>query len=205
MNQSFKIAGMTCAACAVSVESYIKPLDGVHNVEVNYPNQSSVIDFDEEVIPIETIQEKLKEIGYDLLLGDEVSVKKEMDQKDSNRLELLRKKLIFSAFFSIPIFVMAMFFMGKIPYENWIMLALSIPVLVWSGSEFYSIAWKKLKHFSANMDTLVALSTGTAFLFSLINTINPTLFRTDDMQHTHVYYESAVVIITLILFGRYLE
>ena len=205
MNQSFKIAGMTCAACAVSVESNIKPLDGVHNVEVNYPNQSAVIDFDEEVIHIETIQEKLKEIGYDLLLGDEVSVKKEMDQKDSNRLELLRKKLIFSAFFSIPIFVMAMFFMGKIPYENWIMLALSIPVLVWSGSEFYSIAWKKLKHFSANMDTLVALSTGTAFLFSLINTINPTLFRTDDMQHTHVYYESAVVIITLILFGRYLE
>ena len=80
MNQSYKIAGMTCAACAVSVESNIKPLDGVHNVEVNYPNQSAVIDFDEEVIHIETIQEKLKEIGYDLLLGDEVSVKKEMDQ-----------------------------------------------------------------------------------------------------------------------------
>jgi len=205
MNQSYKITGMTCASCAVSVESYIKPLEGVLEVMVNYPNQSAVIDFDEEIISIGTIQEKLKEIGYDLLLGDEVSVKKEMDEKETNRLNLLRKKLVFSAFFSIPIFVMAMFFMGKIPYENWIMLALSIPVLFWSGSEFYSIAWKKLKHFSANMDTLVALSTGTAFIFSLINTINPTLFITDDMQHAHVYYESAVVIITLILLGRYLE
>jgi len=205
MNKSYKIAGMTCAACAVSVESYVKPLDGVHNVTVNYPNQSAVIDFDETIISIETIKSKLKEIGYDLLLGEDDETRKELEDLATKRLETLRNKLIFSAIFTVPVFVMAMFFMGKIPYENWIMLALSIPVLFWSGAEFYKIAWKKLKHFSANMDTLVALSTGTAFLFSLINTINPTLFATDDMYHAHVYYESAVVIITLILLGRYLE
>ena len=205
MNKSYKIAGMTCAACAVSVESYVKPLDGVHNVTVNYPNQSAVIDFDETIISIAKIKSKLKEIGYDLLLGEDDETRKELEDLATKRLEMLRNKLIFSAIFTVPVFVMAMFFMGKIPYENWIMLALSIPVLFWSGAEFYKIAWKKLKHFSANMDTLVALSTGTAFLFSLINTINPTLFATDDMYHAHVYYESAVVIITLILLGRYLE
>ena len=205
MNKSYKIAGMTCAACAVSVESYVKPLDGVHNVTVNYPNQSAVIDFDETIISITKIKSKLKEIGYDLLLGEDDETRKELEDLATKRLETLRNKLIFSAIFTVPVFVMAMFFMGKIPYENWIMLALSIPVLFWSGAEFYKIAWKKLKHFSANMDTLVALSTGTAFLFSLINTINPKLFATDDMHHAHVYYESAVVIITLILLGRYLE
>jgi P-type Cu2+ transporter len=205
MNQSYKITGMTCTACAVSVESFIKPLDGIHNVTVNYPNQSALIDFDDAIISIEKIKLKLKEIGYDLLLGEDSVTRKELEDIDTQRLERLRKKLIFSAIFSVPVFVMAMFFMGKIPYENWIMLALSLPVLFWSGAEFYTIAWKKLTHFSANMDTLVALSTGTAFIFSLINTINPTLFATDDMQHAHVYYESAVVIITLILLGRYLE
>jgi len=94
--------------------------------------------------------------------------------------------------------------MGKIPYENWIMMALSIPVLFWSGSEFFVIAWKKLKHFSANMDTLVALSTGVAFIFSVFNTINPTYFMSKGVM-AHVYYESAVIIITLILLGRFFE
>ena len=99
---------------------------------------------------------------------------------------------------------MAMFFMGKIPYENWLMMALSAPVLFWSGSEFFVIAFKKLKHFSTNMDTLVALSTGVAFVFSVFNTVYPQYFLSRGVT-PHVYFESAVIIITFILFGRFLE
>ena len=205
MNQSYKIAGMTCASCAVSVESYLKPQQGVRNVVVNYPNQSAFIDFDEQVISIETIQQKLKEIGYDLLLEQGDVLKEKVEAIESKRLELLKRKLIVAIVLSSPIFILSMFLMGVVPYENWIMFVLTLPVLFWSGSEFFINAWKKLKHFSSSMDALIALSTSTAFIFSLINTINPSLFATKDMHHAHVYYESAVVIITLILLGRYLE
>lgn len=201
---NYKVMGMTCAACAGSVESYLKPQKGILNVVVNYPNQSVFVEYDADAINLDTIQSKVKEIGYSILIGDQKEVEKEFEQKEEKRLNLLRKKLIFAAIFTIPVFVIAMFLKGKIPYENWIMLALSLPVIFWSGSEFYVIAWKKLKHFSTNMDTLVALSTGVAFGFSLFNTVYPRYFLSRGME-PHVYYESAVTIITLILLGRFFE
>lgn len=202
--ESHKVSGMTCASCAISLETYLKPLDGVSNVSVNYPNQSVAIDFDIDKISIEKIQKTAKEIGYDILIGDSKETQKTFEKNEENRLSTLKSKLIFSAVFSVPVFILAMFFMGKMPYENWIMLALSIPVLFWSGSEFFKIAWKKLQHLSANMDTLVALSTGVAFSFSVFNTVYPQYFLSRGVA-PHVYYESAVIIITLILLGRYFE
>lgn len=204
MKEQYKIAGMTCAACAVSIESYLKSQDGILEVAVNYPNQSVALEYDNDKTTLETIQQKIKEIGYTLLLGTNQDTQKVFEELEEKRLASLKAKLIFSAVFSIPIFIMAMFFMGKIPYENWVMMILSVPVLFWSGAEFYTIAWKKLKHFSANMDTLVALSTGIAFLFSVFNTVNPHYFLSKGLA-PHVYYESAVIIITLILLGRFFE
>jgi Cu2+-exporting ATPase len=195
---------MTCAACAISVESYLKPLEGIAKVSVNYPDQSVTIAHDSSLISIETIREKVNEIGYDILTGDAKETEKEFEEIEVKRLSTLKSKLIFAAVFSIPVFVIAMFLKGKLPFENWIMLILSIPVIFWSGSEFFVIAWKRFKHFSANMDTLVALSTGVAFLFSLFNTVNPQYFLSKGLT-PHVYYESAVMIITFILLGRYFE
>jgi Cu2+-exporting ATPase len=204
MKEQYKIAGMTCAACAVSIESYLKPQGGILEVAVNYPNQSVALEYDNKITSIETIQQKVKEIGYTLILGTSQDTQKVFEELEEKRLASLKAKLIFSAVFSIPIFVMSMFFMGKIPYENWIMMILSLPVLFWSGAEFYTISWKKLTHFSANMDTLVALSTGIAFMFSLFNTVNPKYFLNKGLT-PHVYYESAVIMITLILLGRFFE
>ena len=195
---------MTCSACSVSLESYLKPLNGILKVNVNYPNQSVYFEYDSKAISLEMIQEKVKEIGYSILVGDKKKVQKEFEEKEVKRLKKLKYKLIFATVFTVPVFIMAMFFMGEIRYENWIMLALTIPTLMWSGSEFYKIAWKKLMRFTTNMDTLVALSTGVAFVFSLFNTIYPEYFLSRGMQ-PHVYYESAVTIITLILLGRYFE
>ena len=195
---------MTCAACAISVETYLKPQEGIRHVSVNYPNQSVHLEYDKTLISIEDIRRKVKEIGYDLLIGSKEESRKEFEEKEVARLNVLKRKLIVAAIFSIPIFIIAMFFMGKIPHENYIMLGLSLPVIFWSGAEFYRIAWKKLLRFTSNMDTLVALSTGVAFLFSFFNTFFPSYFKSLGLA-PHVYYESAVMIITLILLGRFFE
>ncbi|QVY65893.1 cation-translocating P-type ATPase [Polaribacter sp. Q13] len=204
MKEQYKVAGMTCASCAISIESYLKPQKGILEVAVNYPNQSVTIKYDESTISLETISKKVKEIGFKLITGNSKDTKKEFEILEKNRLSSLKKKLIFAAIFSIPVFMMSMFLKGKIPYENWIMMALALPVLFYSGSEFYTIAWKRLKKFSTNMDTLVALSTGIAFLFSVFNTLNPQYFLSKGLT-PHVYFESAVIIITLILLGRFFE
>ena len=201
---SYKVAGMTCAACAISVETYLSPLEGIRKVAVNYPNQSVELEFDSEKISLETIEKKVGEIGYKLLSGEKEDSARVFDEMEQKRLKSLRMKLLLSALFSIPVFVIAMFFSDDIAYGNWIMMALSIPVMFGGGSEFFVTALKKLRHFSANMDTLVALSTGVAFTFSVFNTLNPGYFLSRGMT-PHVYFESAVIIITLILLGRFLE
>ncbi len=203
-SEDFKVIGMTCAACAISVETYLKPQEGIRHVSVNYPNQSVHLEYDKTLISIEDIRRKVKEIGYDLLIGSKEESRKEFEEKEVARLNVLKRKLIVAAIFSIPIFIIAMFFMCKIPHENYIMLGLSLPVIFWSGAEFYRIAWKKLLRFTSNMDTLVALSTGVAFLFSFFNTFFPSYFKSLGLA-PHVYYESAVMIITLILLGRFFE
>ena len=203
-SEDFKVIGMTCAACAISVETYLKPQEGIRHVSVNYPNQSVHLEYDKTLISIEDIRRKVKEIGYDLLIGSKEESRKEFEEKEVARLNVLKRKLIVAAIFSIPIFIIAMFFMGKIPHENYIMLGLSLPVIFWSGAEFYRIAWKKLLRFTSNMDTFVALSTGVAFLFSFFNTFFPSYFKSLGLA-PHVYYESAVMIITLILLGRFFE
>ncbi|GAA4239310.1 heavy metal translocating P-type ATPase [Postechiella marina] len=204
MKNQYKIAGMTCASCAMSIESYIKEQDGIYNVAVNYPNQSIALDYDTSKVSIKTIEEKIKQIGYTLVIGEHKTSQNTFEKLEKKKLELLKKKLIIAIVFSTPIFIMAMFLPEKIAYKNWVMLLLALPVLFYSGAEFFIIALKKLKHFSTNMDTLVALSTGIAFLFSLFNTLNPQYFINKGLV-PHVYYESAVIIITLILLGRFFE
>lgn len=202
--QIFRVTGMTCASCAISLETYLKPITGVKFVSVNYPNQSVSIEFDLNVVSIELLKAKAKEISYELIDGNENEAKEAFHDLEAIRLNTLRTKLIGSALFSIPVFIISMFFMGKIPYENWILLGLSVPALFWAGNQFFINAWKKIKHGATNMDTLVALSTGVAFAYSVFNTVYPDFMMSRGI-HPHVYYESAVVIITFILLGKYLE
>lgn len=202
---SLRVTGMTCASCANSIETYLAPQQGIHKVRVNYPNQSVFVRFDSTEISLKEIAEKVGEIGYTLVLPEEGKDDQEaFELLETDRLRVLKNKLIVATVFSVPIFILSMFLMGRIPYENYLQFILSLPVLFWSGSEFFVIAWKRLKHFSSNMDTLVAMSTGTAFVYSVVVTFFPHFFHSVGV-HAHVYYESAVVIITLILLGRYLE
>jgi Cu2+-exporting ATPase len=196
----YSVKGMTCAACASSLETYLKAREGIIEVTVNFPNESAYIEYDEGKIGLPEIKKAANEIGYDVVVESG-----EDNQKDFvTRLNKLRAKLLFSVTLTLPVFVISMFIKGSLPYENFILLLLSAPVLFWSGSEFFIVAGKKARHFTTNMDTLVALSTGTAFVFSVFNTFYPGYLQSHGIQ-PHVYYESATVIITLILFGRLLE
>ncbi len=201
--QRLPVLGMTCASCAISLETFLNEVSGVTRVQVNYASQQIEVEFDSDFTDINRIQAKASEIGYQLLIDDpdDASI---FQQETLRQSTTLKRKLIVAVVFSLPVFVLSMFFMGAFEALSIVLLLLTIPVIFYSGSGFFIKAWQQLRHRSSTMDTLVALSTGIAFLFSLMNTFWPSLLSQDGVM-ANVYYESAVVIITFILFGRYLE
>jgi len=201
---SYGVSGMTCASCAISLETYLSAQKGVEEVSVNYPNQSVSISYGKSLITLDKLKSAANEIGYGIITDKDQNTAESKEKLEAVRLKSLRQKLIVASAFSIPVFVLAMFFPKAIPGEHWVMMLLSVPVLFWSGSEFFVNAWKKAKHLTANMDSLVALSTGVAFVFGVFNTVYPEYFLSRGLE-PHVYFESAVVIVSLILLGRFLE
>jgi len=199
----YRVEGMSCASCASSVQSMLGSLEGVHSANVNFAASNVIVEFDPDLVSKKVMEQAIKDIGYELITASGITVEQE-EESESKRLKQLRFNTTFSVLFSVPVFLIAMFFHHQIPYANWIMMGLSIPVLAWFGRDFYIIAWKRLLHFSANMDTLVALGTGVAFLFSTFNTIFPSWLLSRGLE-PHVYYEAAVVIISFIMLGRYFE
>lgn len=198
---SFAVVGMTCASCAISVESMLKHVAGVKDAGVNYANQSAWVVHNPSVL-IADLQRAIQSIGYDLLVeGDDTLEQQETFQQ--NQYSSLKQRTVGAIALSLPVVVIGMFFM-TMPYANWIMLAFSIPVVFVFGRSFFINAFKQTIHRKANMDTLVALSTGIAFLFSLFNTLHPEFWHNRGL-HAHVYYEAATVIIAFISLGKLLE
>lgn len=200
LHETYGVKGMTCAACANSLQSHLESKPGVNQVSVNYANNSAFIEFDPNTIAFKKIQKAADEIGYQVV--EYIDYDEEAEY--TKRLKDLRLKLTISAILTLPVFIISMFLGETIPYTNYVLLILATPVLFWSGWEFFKIAVKKAQHLTTNMDTLVALSTGTAYIFSVFNTLYPEFFLSRGLE-PHVYYESATVIITLILLGRYFE
>jgi Cu2+-exporting ATPase len=201
--ETYQIEGMSCAVCAQNVESKLSSLEGVASASVNYAALSAYIEFDSNIVSENDFEKSISSIGYKINVDKSENDFEKVEEKEVIRLRKSKQKTLFSIALAFPIFCIAMFF-PKTPYSNWIMLVLTIPVLGWFGRNFFIIAFKQAKNFSTNMDTLVALSTGTAFLFSTFNTIFPSYLISKGIQ-PHVYFDAAVVIIALILLGRYLE
>ncbi len=197
----FPVTGMSCAACASSVESILKQKTGVINASVNFASNSVLVEYDDETTPPE-LQNALRKVGYDIIIDKDDPIGKQNELK-LKLFQDIKQRTIWSAILTLPIFVLGMFFMHWEP-GKWISLALSIPILFYFGRSFYINAWKHLLQRSANMDTLVALSTGVAFTFSLFNTLFPEFLISKGFQ-PHYYYEAATVIITFISFGKLLE
>ncbi len=148
------------------------------------------------------MKKAVQSIGYDILI-DEATSQELKEEARNTYYRKLRINTIGAAILSLPLLIIAMVFMN-IPYANYIMMALATPVVFWFGRQFPSGAWKQLKHRTANMDTLVALSTGIAYIFSASVTFFPDFFHKAGI-HGHVYFEASAVIITFILLGKLLE
>ena len=201
VKESFPVTGMTCASCAGSVESVLKHTEGVFDASVNFANSSVLVEYDKELSPNQ-LQNALREVGYDIIIDaeDPSEVQQELQQK---HYQDIKNRTIWSAILTLPIFVLGMFYMQWEP-GKWISLVLAFPILFWFGRSFFINAFKQAKHGKANMDTLVALSTGIAFLFSVFNTFFPEFWLSRGIE-PHVYYEAATVIITFISLGKLLE
>jgi len=201
IKESFPVTGMTCASCAASVESVLKHTEGVFDASVNFANSSVLVEYDDELNPNQ-LQNALREVGYDIIIDaeDPSEVQQELQQK---HYQDIKSRTIWSAILTLPIFVLGMFYMQWEP-GKWISLVLAFPILFWFGRSFFINAFKQAKHGKANMDTLVALSTGIAFLFSVFNTFFPKFWLSRGIE-PHVYYEAATVIITFISLGKLLE
>lgn len=199
---SLPVLGMTCAACAVSVESMVKSLFGVNNAEVNYATQTVKVAYDPATVQPNKFREAVQSIGYDLVLDMERG-KEVQEEAQKNQYKTLKTRIVATSILTIPIVILGMFLMDM-PYANYIMLLLATPVLFIFGKSFFINAYKQAKHGRANMDTLVALSTGIAYLFSVFNTFYPEFWHQRDL-HPHVYYEAAAVVILFIMLGKLLE
>jgi P-type Cu2+ transporter len=203
VKKSFPVTGMSCASCAASVETTLKEEKGVINAAVNYANSSASVEYIPGVADVNHFKQSVQSSGYDLMIDDNEEAAEALIKLKETTYQILRKRTILSLVFSIPLVLIGMVFMD-IPYANYIMWILATPVVLIFGRQFFINAWKQAKHRSANMDTLVALSTGIAYLFSVFNTLYPQ-FWTSRGVDAHVYFEAAGVIITFILLGKMME
>ncbi len=206
---SYPIKGMTCAACVTRVEKILKKIDGIQDISVNLANEKAYFKID-ETVDINKAVNLLNEYGYSL----DITTEKKDNITDEKSLEFakLKSDFIFALVLSVPVFVTSMtidmFFMDKVTplfqeNINKILLILTTPIIFIPAKRFFIAFWKNLKHFSADMNTLIAIGTGSAYGYSVLATLFPQVFAHHGTPH--VYFESAVVIITLILLGKLLE
>ena len=203
IKKSFPVLNMTCASCANSSQSILQNQPGVVNATVNYANATASVEFIPGITGPGKLKAALQSIGYDLMIDESEEAKDALEDLHKKKFQSLKNKTIGAILLSILIVMTGMFFVN-VPYANYIMWVLATPVMVIFGQQFFVTAWKQVKHRSANMDTLVALSTGVAYLFSIFNTLFPRYWQSKGLT-AHVYFEAAAVVIAFILLGKLLE
>jgi Cu2+-exporting ATPase len=202
VRENYPVLEMTCAACAISVESMLKSVEGVKDAGVNFANHEAWVEYNPEIAKPEIFQSTVRSIGYDLVI-EEDNQQEIIEAAQQKYYNAVKQRTIWSTILSLPVVIIGMFFMDM-PYSSFIMFALATPVVFYFGRSFFANAWKQAKHRKANMDTLVALSTGIAWLFSTFNTFFPEFWHSKGL-HAHVYFESAAVVIAFISLGKMLE
>ncbi len=203
VSKTYPVLGMTCASCASSAETVAGYVFGVINSSVNFATGKLTVEFIPSITNSEKIKKAIQEAGYDLLLTEGNEQQETLEEIQLQHLKKLKKNTLWAVLLSIPIMVIGMFFMN-ISYANEIMFVFATPVVLWFGKHFFINAWKQAKHRSANMDTLVALSTGIAYIFSVFNMIFPEFWHKRGL-HPHTYFEASAMVIAFILLGKLLE
>lgn len=201
--EEIPVVGMSCAACAASVEKIVRRQPGVAAAEVNYATGKLSLSYEPEQVSTEQLQAKLQGAGYDLVLAPPKAQAEEWEAHQAQKYKRLKQNAIWAILLTLPVFVYGMFFMHA-PYSHEIMWLFSTPVVFVFGRSFFVSAWRQARNGTANMDTLVALSTGIAYLFSVFNLFFPQVWTSRGLE-AHVYFEAAAVVICFILLGKLLE
>ena len=203
MKKTIPVVGMACSACSANVEKKLNSLEGVHAASVSLAGRSALIDFDPAVISLDDMKREINNIGYDLVTEADRSA----IEIEQSAYVLLRRKVLFSWIFALLVMAISMHWivLGNRDMSNQVSLLLAFANLIYCGRSFYLTAFKQLRHGAANMDTLVALSTGISFLFSVFNTFWGESVWGSRGIAWHTYYDASVMIITFVLTGRLLE
>jgi len=202
MKKTIPVIGMACSVCSTNVEKKLQSLKGINSASVSLASRTALVDYNPDIISLEDMKREISNAGYDLVIENDRSV------EEINRREftLLRRRTLASWLFAI---LTMCFSMGWIShtgsFANQICLLLTLANLLYCGKQFYVSAWKQLLHHTANMDSLVALSTLIAFLFSTFNTFFGEMVWGARGIEWHTYFDASVMIITFVLTGRCLE
>ena len=203
IKNTYPVLGMSCASCAARVDKTLNGLPGVYQATVNYATAIAQVEYNPKVCLDAILQSAVQDAGYDLLVDTGEDVTNKAEEIRLARYRKIKRRTVVALLLSLPIMVISMFFedISSLKYVLWI---LATPVVFGLGREFYINAWRQLKHGTSNMDTLVAVSTGIAYTFSVFNLLFPDFWLSRGIE-PHIYFEAASVIIAFILLGRLLE
>ena len=201
--KNIPVIGMMCAVCSANVERKLRSLDGVKDVAVSLPGRSAQVEYDPGVISLQQMKDEVAAAGYDLVIEDDRSVK----EIEHRSFVLLRRKMVLAWVLSLLCMSVSMGWIrvGSADIANQTMLIISLACMILCGRQFYITAWKQLRHLTAGMDMLVAMSTAISFIFSVFNTFWGDSFWTPRGIAWHTYYDASVMIISFVLTGRLLE
>ncbi|MGV3636840.1 MAG: heavy metal translocating P-type ATPase, partial [Flavobacteriales bacterium] len=199
----FPVTGMTCASCVLQVEKALRAEPGVEQATVNLANNIAYVTGEGAALDGERLRQAVRRMGYDLLIGEPDDAAAEAARAQERHLARSQRRLWMAAALCVPQVFIAMVHMHA-PWANWSMWLLSTPVVLVLGRDMFINAWRQARQGQANMDTLVALSTGVAYAFSVFNVLVPSFWTARGLQ-SHVHFETASVIITFILLGKFLE
>lgn len=203
IKKTFPILGMSCASCAARVDKVLNSQKGVYEANVNYAAATAQVLFDPEICQANYLKTAVQNAGYDLVVSDEKVTENIVEQAHEIRYKTLKRQTTGAIILAIPIMIISMFLL-HLPYMKYILWILATIVVFGLGRSFYVNAWRQLKHGTSNMDTLVANSTGIAYLFSVFNLLFPDFWISKGIE-PHVYFDASSGIIAFILLGRMLE
>ncbi len=201
--KNIPVIGMMCAVCSANVERKLRSLDGVKDVAVSLPGRSAQVEYDPGVISLQQMKDEVAAAGYDLVIEEDRSV----TEIEHRSFVLLRRKMVLAWVLSLLCMSVSMGWIrvGNADIANQTMLIISLACMIFCGRQFYITAWKQLRHLTAGMDMLVAMSTVISFVFSVFNTFWGDSFWTPRGIAWHTYYDASVMIISFVLTGRLLE
>ena len=199
----FPVVGMSCASCAARVDKVLNAQPGVYEANINYATASAQVVYNPDECSVSSLKNAVQNAGYDLLVSENQSTDEEVGQAREKKYRQLKIQTWSAVVLSVPIMLISMFFIDY-PYMKYVLWILSTVAVLGLGRRFYINAWKQLRHGTSNMDTLVAISTGIAYLFSVFNLLFPDFWLSRGVT-PHLYFEAASVIIAFILLGRLLE